>query len=135
MYIYQHKDWPNYVWDINVIGPKIAAVNKAAGYLCGRLSAIGFDAQNLAAVETTTHDIVASSQIEGVQLNSDQVRSSVARRMGIQIVNETEPSRYIDGIVEMMLDATHNYKSPLTARDCLVGITASFRPVITEWRR
>jgi Uncharacterized conserved protein len=115
MYIYQHKDWPNYVWDINVIGPKIAAVNKAAGYLCGRLSAIGFDAQNLAAVETTTHDIVASSQIEGVQLNSDQVRSSVARRMGIQIVNETEPSRYIDGIVEMMLDATHNYKRPLTA--------------------
>ena len=135
MYIYQHKDWPNYVWDINVIGPKIAAVNKAAGFLCGRLSAIGFDAQNLAAVETTTHDIVASSQIEGVQLNSDQVRSSVARRMGVQIVNETEPSRYIDGIVEMMLDATHNYKSPLPPRGCLVGITAFFLPVITEWRR
>lgn len=68
-------------------------VNKAAGFLEGRLSAIGFDVQQQAAVETLTHDIVASSEIENVLLDSDQVRSSVARRMGVRIVNETEPSR------------------------------------------
>jgi len=71
-------------------------------------------------VEALTHDIVASSEIEGVILNSDQVRSSVARRMGVQITNETEPSHYIEGVVEMMLDATSGFKKPLT-EDRLFG--------------
>ncbi len=78
------------------------------------MSAIGFDVQQQAAVETLTHDIVASSEIENVLLDSDQVRSSVARRMGVRIVNETEPSHYVEGVVEMMLDAVTNYARPLT---------------------
>ena len=97
-----------------LINAKLVNVNKAAGFLAGRLSAIGFDAQMSAAVETLTHDILASSEIEGVVLNSDQVRSSVARRMGVHIVGDVEPSHYVEGVVEMMMDATGKYDQPLT---------------------
>ena len=114
MYIHQTKDWPNFSWDKDAINAKLAKVNKAAGFLAGRLSTIGFDAQMNAAVETLTHDILASSEIEGVVLNSDQVRSSVARRMGVHIVGDVEPSHYIEGVVEMMMDATLKYDQPLT---------------------
>lgn len=114
MYIHETVDWPRFTWDVNRINAKLMNVNKAAGYLEGRLSALGFDMRQQAAVEALTHDIVSSSEIEGVQLNSDQVRSSVARRMGVHITNETESSHYVDGVVEMMLDAVHDYFRPLT---------------------
>ena len=120
MYIHQSEGWPHFTWDKSRIDSQLAVVNKAAGFLEGRLSAIGFDVQQRAAVEALTHDIVASSEIEGVILNSDQVRSSVARRMGVQITNETEPSHYIEGVVEMMIDATSGFKKPLT-EDRLFG--------------
>lgn len=115
MYIHQTKDWPNFRWNEKLVNPKQAKVCKAVGFLEGRLSTLGFDVQQQAAVEAITHDIVASSEIEGVMLNTEQVRSSVARRMGVHIANETEPSHYIDGIVEMMTDAVNNYSQPLTA--------------------
>ena len=114
MYIHETQNWPDFTWNREQIDAKLIKVSKAAGYLEGRLSAIGFDVQQQAAVEALTHDIVSSSEIEGVLLNSDQVRSSVARRMGVHITNETEPSHYIEGVVEMMLDAVNNYSSPLT---------------------
>lgn len=113
-YIYQNTGWPSFSWDKDLIGAKLAKVNKAAGILEGRLMAIGFDAQRQAVVETLTHDIVASSEIENVVLNSDQVRSSVARRMGVRVTNEVEPSHYVEGVVEMMLDAVTGYDKPLT---------------------
>ena len=114
MYIHQTENWPHFTWDKDRIDPRLAKVNRAAGFLEGRLSAIGFDAKQRAAVEALTHDIVASSEIEGVVLNSDQVRSSVARRMGVRITNESEPTHYIEGVVEMMMDAVNNYAKPLT---------------------
>ncbi|MGM9789037.1 MAG: Fic family protein [Candidatus Cryptobacteroides sp.] len=114
MYIHQTDNWPRFSWNSELIGAKLAKVNKAAGFLEGRLAAIGFDAMQHAAVEALTHDIVSSSEIEGVVLNSDQVRSSVARRMGVHITGEVESSRYVDGIVEMMLDATARFADPLT---------------------
>lgn len=114
MYIHQTENWPDFTWDKTCIGLKLAKVSKAAGFLEGRLSTIGFDIQQQATVEALTHDIVASSEIEGVILSSDQVRSSVARRMGVRITNETEPSHYVEGVVEMMLDAVGNYATPLT---------------------
>ena len=113
-YIYQNEGWPSFTWDKDLISAKLVKVNKAAGILEGRLMAIGFDAQQQAAVETLTHDIVASSEIENVVLNSDQVRSSVARRMGVRVTNEVEPSHYVEGVVEMMLDAVTGYDRPLT---------------------
>lgn len=80
----------------------------------GRLSVIGFNDKMSAVVESISHDIIASSEIEGVELNNEQVRSSVARKLGVQLPNPTESSRYIDGVVEMALDATVNFNSPLT---------------------
>ncbi len=113
-YIYQNEGWPSFTWDKDLISAKLVKANKAAGILEGRLMAIGFDAQQQAVVETLTHDIVASSEIENVVLNSDQVRSSVARRMGVRVTNEVEPSHYVEGVVEMMLDAVTGYDRPLT---------------------
>ena len=114
MYIHETQDWPNFTWNKELIDAKLIKLSKAVGFIEGRLSAIGFDVQQQAAVEALTHDIVSSSEIEGVVLNSDQVRSSVARRMGVHITHETEPSHYIEGVVAMMLDAVNNFTSPLT---------------------
>ncbi|MBQ3634059.1 MAG: Fic family protein [Bacteroidales bacterium] len=114
MYIHQTAEWPNFTWDRAEIDSKLVRLNKAAGFLEGRLSAIGFDVQQQAVVEVITHDIVSSYEIESVALNTNQVRSSVARRMGVRITNETEPSHYVEGVVEMMLDAVRNYDKPLT---------------------
>lgn len=120
MYIHQHQQWPHFVWNKEAVAIKLAEVNKAAGYLEGRLSAIGFDAQMKAVVETVSHSVICSSEIEGVQLNSDQVRSSVARKLGVPISGEVASSHYVDGVVEMMLDAMVHYDQPLTA-DRLFG--------------
>ena len=99
MYIHQHQQWPHFVWNKEAVAIKLAEVNKAAGYLEGRLSAIGFDAQMKAVVETVSHSVICSSEIEGVQLNSDQVRSSVARKLGVPISGEVASSHYVDGVV------------------------------------
>lgn len=114
MYIYEHKEWPHFSWNKERVGEELNKVHKAVGYLMGRLSLIGFNDKMSAVVESISHDIIASSEIEGVDLNSEQVRSSVARKLGVQIQNSTESSRYIDGVVEMALDATINFNKPLT---------------------
>ena len=120
MYIHETDSWPIFTWDRTRTDPKLAAINKATCYLDGILSAIGFDVKERAAVEAYTHDIVASSEIEGLLINSDQVRSSIARRMGIKITGEVPYGHYVEGIVEMMLDAVQGYDKPLT-NDRLFG--------------
>lgn len=120
MYIHETDSWPIFTWDRTRTDPKLATINKATGYLDGILSAIGFDVKERAAVEAYTHDIVASSEIEGLLINSDQVRSSIARRMGIKITGEVPYGHYVEGIVEMMLDAVQGYDKPLT-NDRLFG--------------
>ena len=114
MYIYEHKAWPSFSWNKELVNIKLNKVNKAVGYLMGRLSVIGFNDKMSATVESISHDIIASSEIEGVELNNGQVRSSVARKLGVQLQNPSESSRYVDGVVEMALDATVNFNSPLT---------------------
>ncbi len=114
MYIYESSQWPHFTWNEAAVQPLLLDINRAIGFLIGQLEHIGFDHRQLAAVDTFTRDVVSSSEIEGVVLNSDQVRSSVARKLGVQITSETEPSHYVDGIVEMMLDATMRYGEPLT---------------------
>lgn len=114
MYIYEHKAWPSFSWNKERVNIKLNKVNKAVGYLMGRLSVIGFNDKMSATVESISHDIIASSEIEGVELNNGQVRSSVARKLGVQLQNPSESSRYVDGVVEMALDATVNFNSPLT---------------------
>ena len=120
MYIHEHAEWPSFSWDKDLVNERLNKVSKAAGYLMGRLSVIGFNDKMSAVVESISHDIIASSDIEGVELNNEQVRSSVARKLGVPLQNATPSSRYIDGTVEMALDATLNFNRPLT-NDRLFG--------------
>ena len=114
MFIHESPHWPVFRWDRDKIDRLEKEAMLRLGYLAGRMSSLGFDSRLSATVETVTNDIVASSSIEGVKLDTDEVRSSVARKFGVQIVNSKEPTHYIDGIVEMTLDATKNHSEPLT---------------------
>ncbi|MBO6024211.1 MAG: Fic family protein [Bacteroidales bacterium] len=113
-YIHQSKQWPHFTWDKQVVSDGLAKVNKSSGFLMGRLSVIGFDARLSADSEIVSHDVLASSEIEGVLLNPKQVRSSVARKLGLEEPYDVVTSHYVEGVVDMMLDATKNYQQPLT---------------------
>jgi Fic family protein len=116
MFIHERENWTDFRWDANQLIDVLSQVNRETGFLAGRLSAFGFDAQLSTAAETIANDIVASSAIEGIILDSSEVRSSVARKLGIKVNDEKAPTHYVDGIVEMMLDATANYLEPLSEK-------------------
>ncbi len=113
-YIHELPDWPNFRWDDERITNKLAAVRHRQGRLVGRMEALGFSLRAEAVLQTLTLDVLKSSEIEGELLNPEQVRSSIARRLGIEIAGAVPADRYIDGVVEMMLDATQNFDQPLT---------------------
>lgn len=113
-YIHQSEQWPHFTWDKELVADKLATVNKASGFLMGRLNAIGFDAQMSASAEMLSNDIINSSEIEGISLNVKQVHSSIARKLGIPSDADEPSSHYVEGIVEMMLDAVSHYRQPLT---------------------
>ncbi len=120
MYIHEHDSWWQFRYDAGRLMAPLAQVRARQGELLGRLSAIGFSVQSSTALDNLSLDIIKSSEIEGELLPINHVRSSVARRLGIDTPGMVEPSRYVDGIVDMMMDATHNYAAPLTA-DRLFG--------------
>ena len=113
-YIYQQKVWPNFFWDQEEIAPVLAKVRHNQGRLLGRMESMGFTLQAEANLQTLTLDVLKSSEIEGEILDVDQVRSSIARRLGMDIAGLIPSDRHVEGIVEMMLDATQNYSAPLT---------------------
>ena len=113
-FIHQSDNWPHFTWDKDAVSDRLVKVNKASGFLMGRLSAIGFEARLSADSETVSNDVLASSEIEGIMLNPKQVRSSVARQLGLPEPYDVMSSHYIDGVVQMMLDASKNYRQPLT---------------------
>lgn len=114
MFIHEYDNWTDFRWDASTINALQLQAMHRLGYLAGRMAAIGFDSQLAATVEAVTNDVVASSEIEGVRLDTDEVRSSVARKFGVSLQKSKDPTHYVDGIVEMMLDATHNQKEALT---------------------
>ena len=114
MWIYEHQDWPEFSWDSQVIALKLADLRYNQGLLLGRMENLGFNLKLEASLNTITSDVVKSSAIEGEILNPEEVRSSVARKLGIEIGGLTHVSRDVEGIVEVMLDATQNFLSPLT---------------------
>lgn len=128
MFIHETENWPSFSWDKDKITDLLARTNRTVGFLTGRLSTIGFDSQMAATVESVTHDVVSSSEIEGIMLNTAEVRSSVARKLGVTLPETKEPIHYIDGVVEMMLDAIQNYSAPLTA-ERLFGWHAALFPL------
>src|SRR5947199_3038884 len=126
-YIHERDDWPKFQWDQNRLAQELASVRHRQGRLIGRMSALGFPLREEAVLNTLTEDVLKSSEIEGEVLDKDQVRSSIARRLGIEAGALTPADRNVEGVVEMMLDATQKYKEPLTA-DRLFGWHASLFP-------
>ena len=114
MYIHELKDWPRFRWSAEKIAEPLASVRHRQGRLIGHMEALGFNLQQEAVLQTLTADVLKSSEIEGEKLNADQVRSSIARRLGMDIGALKPADRNIEGVVEMMLDATRNYDKPLT---------------------
>jgi len=114
MYIHELTDWPKFTWDQEKIARRLAAVRHEQGRLLGRMEALGFQSRQEAILETLTSDVIKSSEIEGERLDLGQVRSSIARRLGMDIGGATAADRHVEGVVEMMLDATRRYEQPLT---------------------
>lgn len=109
MYIHEKENWESFRWDNERLSQLIEEVSRAQGRLFGRLSGLGFDSQLQTVAENLTHDVVYSSEIEGIRLNTEEVRSSIARRLGIENVKKIAPSHYVDSVVAVMLEAMEHY--------------------------
>lgn len=103
MYIHERADWTHFHWDDSKVSLLIEEIGRKQGMLYGRLSNIGFDNKIKAMAENLTKDVMYSSEIEGIRLNEDEVRSSIARKLGIENVKFTAPSHYVDSVVAVML--------------------------------
>ena len=113
-YIHEKPSWPDFTWDSELLSPKLAALRYKQGELLGQMKALGFELRSEASLNTLTEDVVKSSAIEGENLNPTEVRSSIARRLGIKTGGLVPSARNVDGVVEMMLDATQKYDQTLT---------------------
>ena len=127
MYIWARSGWPAFTVAEQRLSKRLATVSREQGRLLGQMGALGFDLRSEAHLRTVTEDVVKSSEIEGEKLNSDQVRSSIARRLGLEVGGLIPSARDVDGIVELMLDATGGYEKPLT-RDRLFDWHAALFP-------
>src|SRR3989449_11421378 len=114
MYIHGQKNWPRLYWDRERLAEPLAALRHQQGRLIGRMEALGFNLRQEAVLETLTSDVLKTSEIEGEKLDPEQVRSSIARRLGMDIGGLKPADRNVEGIVEMMLDAMRRYEQPLT---------------------
>lgn len=126
-YIWQSRDWPNWQYDLTALAGPLADVSRAQGALMGRLYDIGMALRDQASLSTLTEDVVKTSEIEGEQLNVESVRSSIARRLGMDIGALAPVDRHVEGVVELVLDATANCHAPVT-RERLFGWHAALFP-------
>ena len=127
MYIHERDNWTAFRWDAAELTAILEEVNRKQGLLYGRLASLGFDSKLKAMAEVLTYDVVCSSEIEGIRLNVDEVRSSIARKLGIENVRQTAPSHYVDSVVAVMLDAVSHYNQTLT-KEKICGWQAAFFP-------
>ena len=126
MYIHERQDWPRFRWSADRIAEPLASVRHRQGRLIGRMESLGFDLRQEAVLRTLTADVLKSSEIEGEKLDADQVRSSIARRLGMDIAALKPADRHVEGVVEMMVDATRRYDQPLTAERLFAWHAALF---------
>lgn len=127
MYIHERSDWPKFRWSIEKLATLLAEVRHQQGKILGKMGALGFSVQSEAVLENLTLNVVKSSEIEGDLLDSDQVRSSIARRLGMDISRMVHADRHVEGVVEMMLDATQHFNKQLTS-ERLYGWQAALFP-------
>lgn len=116
MYLWENQEWPHFQWDDTSLVSLLAKVSREQGRVLGKMEGLGFELRSEAHLRTLSEDVVNSSEIEGEKLAPDQVRSSIARRLGMEISGLVPADRDVEGVVEMMLDATENYTKPLTEK-------------------
>ena len=126
-FIHESADWPHFRWNERALATTLVAVRHKQGRLIGRMEALGFELRAEASLQSLTEEVVKSSEIEGQMLDPEQVRSSLARRLGMDIGGLAPADRHVDGVVEMILDATANYAAPLTD-ERLIGWHAALFP-------
>ncbi len=114
-FIHERPGWPEFTWDSEALTGALAAVRHEQGKHLGKMEALGFDLRAQASLTALTDEVVKSSAIEGENLNPEEVRSSIARKLGLDVAGLPKPGREVEGVVEMMLDATRNFGVPLTA--------------------
>ena len=142
-YIYQKKGWPNFTWDNDALFSIHSEARNLQGKLLGKMESLGFEFQTEAILENYTLDVLKSTEIEGEFLNPEQVRSSVARKLGVEIAGSIESDRNVDGMVEMMLDATQNSFKPLSTGRLFgwhsalfpAGNSGMYQIIVGDWRK
>ena len=142
-FIHQQIDWPNFHWNSEQIVSLLSEARNLQGRLIGKMESLGFNLRNEALLDTLTLDVLKSSEIEGEFLNPAQVRSSIARRLGMNIAGSVESDRNVDGVVEMMLDATQNCFKPLISERLFdwhaalfpTGRSGMYKITVADWRK
>jgi Fic family protein len=142
MYIYRNPNWPIFEWNNEKLLPLLSFVSKRQGKLIGKMGALGFELRNEANLEILTQEIIKSTEIEGEILDREQVRSSVARRLGLDVSGLVYSERHVDGIVDLMIDATRNYDKDLNKERLFSwhsalfpsGRSGMYRILAGQWR-
>lgn len=143
IYIWQQQNWPDFTWDDAKLSYKLGKVRGLQGKLAGKMSMLGFELKSNAMLDALTDDVTKSSEIEGEILNAAQVRSSVAHHLGIETEGLPEADRYVDGVVQVMIDATRNYALPLTDERLFnwhaalfpTGRSGPYKITVADWRQ
>jgi Fic family protein len=143
MYIHELADWPTFRWNKETILEQLIPIRHQQGLLIGKMKSLGFNLQQEAILQTLTQDVVKSSEIEGELLDTSLVRSSIARRLGMDIAGLDKFDRNIEGVVEMILDATHNYNVPINKDRLFAWHSALFptgrsglsKITVGQWRK
>ena len=143
MYIHERKDWPDFFWETREVVNLLSEARHMQGRLIGKMESMGFELRDEALMETITLDVLKSAEIEGELYHPDAVRSSIASRLGLEYAGTPKTDRHIDGMVEMLIDATQNCFEPLT-KERLFGWHAALFPtgrsgiskiVVADWRK
>ena len=141
-YLWQRPDWPQWRFDTAALAAPLAQVHRAQGHLAGRMAELGLAQRDQATLQALTQEVVTTSAIEGEALNLDAVRSSIARRLGVDIGALAPADRHVDGVVDMVLDATQHHAQPLTAERLFgwhaalfpTGFSGHVRIKVGQWR-
>ena len=142
MYIYERSKWPEFKWNTDEVLALLIKVRNLQGLVIGQMEALGFDLKDQANLEILTQDVLRSSEIEGELLNPEQVRSSIVRQLGLDISGLVHSDRNVDGVVEMMIDATENFNKPLNKQRLFgwhnalfpTGYSGMYRLLVGKWR-
>lgn len=142
MYLYNHQNWPIFEWNSEKLLPLLSYARNRQGRLIGKMGALGFELRNEANLEILTQEIIKSTEIEGEILDREQVRSSIARRLGLEIVGLVYSERNVDGIVDLMVDATRNFDKELNKERLLswhsalfpTGQSGMYKIITGNWR-